>query len=196
MSMTRYIHPVFAHAGDAEASSLVISTESLGGRRSDMKLTGPLPADWSVNLSRDFAARGVSLQNGYARRIDSDQWTVQLEVEQSLADSAGPEGLVRAIYSKVRPPVVEPALLDCELRESKSFGGCLELEVDAWDAVGLLAAVLGCAASAGLLAVEMILETQDDCAFHHLGLKDRGDAVPSLRQRRALDRGLKRLGKI
>ena len=85
------------------------------------------------------------------------------------------------------------SILDFELWNAPSLGGSLELEVDAWDAVGLLAAVLGCGAAAGLRPERIVLETWDECAFHQLTLKRDGWLRPSTAQARALEKGLEAL---
>lgn len=153
-----------------------------------LQLGGPLPADWSLRLARSLAGCGASLVSGYARRGAQGEWLAELEIESELALCAG-ELLERAVRPQAPPPRPDPRILDFELGESPAHGGSLALEVHAWDAVGLLAGVLGRARAPGLVAAELILETEQDCAFHHLALVGT-EGAPSRRQRRELSLGL------
>jgi hypothetical protein len=165
-------------------------------RRSDglleLHCAGLLPADWTLNLARALAVRRASIRDGYARRTAPGIWLAQLGIEDGGRLRA-PE--LRAMVTGAQPPLTspEPRILDFELGRAPGHGGCLTLEVHAWDAVGLLAGVLGRARDAGLTAMELFLETEADCAFHHLALIGRDGAAPTRRQRRALRLGLSAL---
>lgn len=156
----------------------------------DLQLSGDLPAEWALHLARALACRGVSLLNGYARRIEEGIWLAQLDLDLGAGSRCELDflGLLAGTAKPVRLP--EPSILDFELRDSPALGGSFELRVDAWDAVGLLAAVLGRCAAAGLDPEEMILETEGECAFHHLTLKGRRGRRPARLQRLALERAL------
>lgn len=156
----------------------------------EAQLSGMLPASWSLNLMRGLASRGLSVRDGYARRIEPGAWIAQLEIEAPAEALEATALLELATGRPARPTSPEPRLLDFELGDSPAHGGSLALEVHAWDAVGLLAAVLGRADAAGLVATELVLETEDDCAFHHLTLQSRGWSPPTRRERRALSLGL------
>ena len=85
------------------------------------------------------------------------------------------------------------SLLEVALAQPSARGGELELEVQAWDSVGLLAAVLGHVNECDLVPSEILLETEEGFAFHRLGLRSRGWGVPTARQRRALAQRLSRM---
>ncbi len=164
------------------------------GGELEVLLAGPLPEGWALSLTRALADRGWSLRNGYARGDAAAGWLAELEVVPDLAaEAASPDFLALALGGPppLAPPV--PRVLDFDLREADSFGGCLTLQVDAWDALGLLAGVLGEVDRAGLAPVEMILETEEDCAFHHLAARAQGGGRPRPRQGRVLEAGMDRL---
>ena len=159
----------------------------------DLQLSGCLPPDWSLRLARGLATRSIGLRNGYARRLEGEAWLARLELDHSRSGGPAPDFLALATACAPALASAAPPLLDLELAESADFGGCLHLEVHAWDAIGLLASVLGQVAAASLRAEELILETEGECAFHHLVLKGaRGDA-PAPAQRRRLRQGLEGL---
>jgi len=165
---------------------------SYASRRPDgllaLQLCGVLPADWTLQLTRGLAWRGASLQTGYARRTEGGAWLAELAVDDRLEarlDSIDFLALATRPHEPLRR--AEPRILEFELGASAAHGGSLALEVHAWDAVGLVAAVLGRAAGVGLVAAELILATEEECAFHHLGLVDRRGAAPSACQRRDLE---------
>lgn len=153
-----------------------------------LQIGGPLPADWSLCLARALARDGASLHSGYARRGPDGAWLAELAIRPE-SDLGAEALLVHA--TRPEPPLLrpDPRILDFELGESPAHGGSLALEVHAWDAVGLLAGVLGRARGHGLVPAELILETEQDCAFHHLALTG-ADGAPSRRQRRALSLAL------
>jgi hypothetical protein len=156
----------------------------------DLQLCGDLPAEWALHLARALASRGVSLLNGYARRIEEGIWLAQFDLDLGTHAESEPDFLSLLAGSAEPPCFAEPPILEFELRDSPALGGCLEVQVDAWDAVGLLAAVLSRCAATGLEAEEMILETEGECAFHHLTLKSRRGRRPARLQRLALERAL------
>jgi hypothetical protein len=166
-----------------------------GGREGclELQLSGDLPEDWSLRLTRGLAARRVGVHAGYARLVEPGCWLAQLELDVANGGSGGHDFLVLAMHFPTLPAGPDPRILDFELSESTSLGGSLELRVDAWDSVGLLAAVLGRAARAGLYPHEIILETEGECAFHQLNLKARGGARPARREGGLLARALEDL---
>jgi hypothetical protein len=154
-----------------------------------LQLAGDLPAEWGLHLARALAARGVSVRSGYARRIECDDWLAELMLEMWRGEPL-PDFLS---FLSGRPPVpilVEPRILDFELCASEAFPGALELQVDGWDEIGLLATVLGRCAAAGLAPEEIVLEAQEGCAFQNLTLRSRTGGCPSWLQQIALERAL------
>jgi len=159
-----------------------------GAGRIDLHVSGALPPCWVLNLARGFAARRVSLQSGRARRLEQGIWSGALEIDLGCAQRPQPDflglanGELRSGRLLPAPPLLEVVMA----------GGArgLEVEVHAWDAVGLLASVLGHVDAVELEPTEVSLETEGDCAFHQLVLCDRTGATPSRRQRRALARRL------
>jgi hypothetical protein len=159
-----------------------------GGGRIDLHVSGALPPGWVLRLARGFAERRVNLLNGRARHLDEGIWNGALEVELGSADRRVPDFLALALGEQgagrylPAPPLLEVAMV----------GGAhgLEVEVHAWDAVGLLASVLGHVEAVGLVPREVLLETEGDCAFHQLTLVDARGAAPGRSLRRALARRL------
>lgn len=155
-----------------------------------LRISGRLPRGWSVRLTRGLARRGVSLHSGYARRLEGDAWLLEFEVDLGHADPSSIDflGIARGPDESVLPS--EPRILDFSL---ETEGEALHLEVHAWDAVGLLAAVLERVWGVGLSPDELIIETEGECAFHSLVLKDRHRAAPTIAHARLLARALERL---
>lgn len=167
------------------------AARQLDGRLFELRVGGVLPDDWSLVFAGDCARRGHSLMRGYVRRELRGHWRGRLEIELAAASAGDAAPLPGSGGRALRPPWIHaPHLLDFELEESHAFGGALELEVHAWEAVGLLYGVLSAAASLDLVAVELTLETEGDCAFHRLALVDRHRTPVSSRRRRALARRL------
>ena len=159
-----------------------------GAGRVDLHVSGALPACWVLNLARGFAARRVSLQSGRARRRAEGIWSGALELDLGGAERPLPDFLALASGElPVARWLPAPPLLEVAMAGSARG---LEVEVHAWDAVGLLASVLGHVDAVALEPTEVSLETEGDCAFHQLVLRDRLGAMPSRRQRRALARRL------
>ena len=185
-----------AHLAEPEPAELALlgashcQLERREESRASLRIGGRLPRGWSVRLTRGLAKRGVSLLSGYARRIEEDAWLLAFELDLGHADADAIDFLAVARGEEEGAPIAEPRILDFSLQpESDS----LALEVHAWDAVGLLAAVLERVWGAGLSPDELILETEAGCAFHSLVLKDRHRAPPSLSHARLLARALERL---
>jgi len=159
-----------------------------GGGRIDLHVSGALPRSWVLHLARGFAERRVSLLNGRARSLDEGIWVGALEIDLGSADRAVPDFL--SLASGEQPSgrlLPEPPLLEVAMAEGARG---LEVEVHAWDAVGLLASVLAHVDAVGLVPCEVSLETEGDCAFHQLVLRDAAGAAPGRRGRRDLARRL------
>lgn len=151
---------------------------------------GRLPRGWSVRLTGGLARRGVSLVAGHARRHAGDAWRIELELDLGHADASSIDFLGLARGGDPGVPGPAPRILDFELFAQ---GETLHLEVHAWDGVGLLAAVLERVWGAGLRPDELLLETEGECAFHSLVLRDEHRAPPTALHARRLDRALRRL---
>ena len=184
------------HLAEAEPAELALlgashcQLERREESRALLRIGGRLPRGWSVRLTRGLARRGVSLVSGYARRVEGDAGLLELEVDLRHADASTIDFLAVARNEEDSAPVSDPRILDFALQLE---GDALQLEVHAWDSVGLLAAVLERVWSVGLSPDELILETEAECAFHSLVLKDRHRAPPTPSHARLLARALKRL---
>ena len=163
------------------------------GGLTQLALSGELPGDWTVRLTRALASRGISLVEGYARRFPGDLWISLLRLDPGYAAGPLPDFLALATEPWDVPIPWTPRLLDFDLTESAALGGSLQLEVHAWDAIGLLATVLDRAGGAGLHPEELLLETEGECAFHSVVLRGAGGTAPAASARRRLARELQRL---
>ena len=172
------LHVPFAHVAERE------------GDRIDLELAGSLPDAWAVRLSRSFAARGISLRSGYGRRVEPGRWQVRLGLANVRRADSALDYLQLALRDEGGARFREPPILDFVLTRPAPRGGNLELEVHAWDALGLLAGVLGQVAAAGLVADEIGLETEGECAFHSLILVSPSGSAPTQEERRTLAAGL------
>lgn len=159
--------------------------EQTGGQRR-VELSGDLGPHWPLRLARAFAEHRVSLQSGFARRAESGVWLARLEVELPRPDATTPDFLTFALQSGRGPARVDPPILDFDISRSASAPDVLELEVHAWDAVGLLAGVLHQIAESDLAPVELVLETEEDCAFHRICVGGKDGSQPTRRQRASL----------
>jgi hypothetical protein len=160
------------------------------GECAELRISGALPDAWPLRLARAFARRKISLCRGGARAIEPGLWLARLEVDLGPCGELPPDVLQLALRPDGRFQLPEPPILDFSLIGTSVRGGRLELEVHAWDAVGLLAAVLGRVEAAGIVPEEMLLETEDDCAFHQLVLRGRDGGAPAPALRAALARSL------
>jgi hypothetical protein len=159
-----------------------------GGGRIDLHVSGALASRWVLSLARGFAARRISLLNGRAQRLDERVWNGALEIDLGSAAREAPDFLALASGEPPSGRVLpEPPLLDVAMADGARG---LELEVHAWDAVGLLASVLAHVDAVGLSPWEVSLETVGDCAFHQLVLRHDDGGLPGRRTRRALARRL------
>ena len=180
-------------SGPAELAVLNACHSQLERReegRGLLRLSGRLPRGWSVRLTRGLARHGVSLVSGYARRLQEEAWLVELELDLGHADPDGIDFLALARREEIVVGASTPRILDFELQRE---GDDLHLEVHAWDAVGLLAAVLERVWSAGLRPDELMLETEGECAFHSLVLRDLHRGPPAPSHERLLSRALGKL---
>lgn len=154
-----------------------------------LEMSGLLPEDWAARLARGCAARRISWESGHARR-SGERWEVRLGLDASLCSGRVPDFLELATRGDPGPHLAEPPLLEVALGGS---GDALELEVHAWDAVGLIAAVLDRVERAGLRVRSLLLETEDECAFHQITAVLPNGRSPGWRERRALLKGLSEL---
>jgi hypothetical protein len=159
----------------------------------ELQLSGDLAEDWSLRLTRGLAIRRIGVRSGYVRLLQRGGWLAELLLDVAYHESRECDFLKLATEPSAPRSIPEPRILDFELRDSASLGGSLELRVDAWDCVGLLAGVLGRAVHADLYAHEIVLDTEEECAFHQLGLKRRGGGRPGRSERRALEVALRAL---
>ena len=175
------LHVPFAHVA-RKAGELV-----------ELHLSGALPDTWALQVARGFAAQRINLLNGRARCLERGLWSAQIEVDTSCSRGPLPDFLDLALDPGSRAEPECPPLLEVGLSQPSGRGGELELEVQAWDSVGLLAAVLGHVRECELVASEIHLETEEGFAFHRLGLRAIGWGGATTRQRRALARRLSRM---
>jgi hypothetical protein len=150
----------------------------------ELLVLGALRQDWPLAFAGGLARAGVSLLDGYARHTGDAQWLGRLVVDPGAGPLPDFAALLRAVPAPLATPT--PRLLDFSLEWSTALGGVLHLEVHAWDGLGLLAGVLDCAARQGLRPEELLLETEGECAFHHLILVDARVGPPSRGQRAGL----------
>lgn len=155
-----------------------------------LRVSGSLPGSWFRGLAIGCAERGISLLRGLAARDAGGIWAADLVLDVSGSSPPLPDFLALATRALDQAPVRPPSILDFELSRSAHPGERLVLEVHAWETVGLLAGVLGCAECAGLQPVEVVLETEDECAFHQITLVRSGGGRPTASQRRQLTRSL------
>ena len=138
-------------------------------------LLGEVPEAEREAYFRTLAEQERLLPNGQRKRISVRplrRWWKRLRDE-------GVEGTLRRRRN-------EPPILDYELGASSSRGNVLDLRVVAYDAVGLLAAVLHRVRACGLALDEMMLATEDDAATHRLAIRRLDSSPPRSIDRRAI----------
>ncbi|MDJ0785259.1 MAG: hypothetical protein QNK05_00535 [Myxococcota bacterium] len=170
----------------------------------ELCVLGTSSPDWPLELTRSMAQAGASLIEGHIKRGErfaerrvspGGRWQADLVIDPGPNTGLNTAPDYGAVLT--RPPVrdwtpTEPRLIDYQL----AFEGehRLHLEAHAWDALGLLAGVMERACADGLHIQELLLETEGECAFHHLVLVDpRGSTITRVRSVR-LDRRLAKLG--
>jgi hypothetical protein len=189
--LSAYAHEVPVSWARAELRELPLAhVARCAESRLELRLSGALPDRWPLHLAQGLAARRINLWRGHAARIAPRAWSARLEVE-TPPEQPLPDFVDLALGLEPAPVLAEPPLLEATL--GRAPGGELELEVHAWDAVGLLAGVLRCVVGAGLLPTALALETEGDCAFHQLRLVGADGSAATRRQQRHLARRLFRL---
>ena len=154
------------------------------GGRMELQLSGTLPDDWCLRLANGLSASHVGLLNGYARRVQGEVWICQLEVQHASGSGRTPDFLDLATRGTLRRRREEPPILDYRLGAARDE--LLDLRVVAYDAVGLLAAVLHRVRAAGLAIDEVFLATEEEAATHRLVIRRRDGAPPRSIDRRAI----------
>ncbi len=152
----------------------------------ELLVLGSLPSRWPLALTGHLAGRGASLLRGHVTRGDAAGWEGRLVLDPRH----GSLGDLDAALDRVvpRPATAAPRLIEVRIDPAHADAE-LHLEVHGWDAVGLLAGVLEQVACVDLCVEEMLLETEDECAFHYLRLRAE-DGVSRRRAQRLLARGL------
>ena len=158
-----------------------------------LELSGPLPHDWCLRLASGLSATDIGLQNGYARRIESDLWICRFELQPATPPERLPDFLELALRGTLRRRRNEPPILDFQLSERADGQGTLELRVVARDAVGLLASVLHRVRAVGLAVEELVLATEGDAATHRISIQRREGTPAQPIDRRAMATSLSQL---
>lgn len=181
----------FPGGAEARRSSLPKLRAVDGQRgRPAIELSGALEDGWSLRLLSRLAARRVGVLSGYARWFQGKLWIVRLEFDPTARSYDRQGFLELATESGPLPTLPDPRVIDFETTPSDAFGGALELRVDAWDRIGLLAGVLGLAHRSLLVPREILLETEAECAFHQITLVRADGRAPDYREASRLERSL------
>jgi hypothetical protein len=136
---------------------------------------GWLEPGWLQGFATGLYPLGVSLKEAYAREDLPGRWSARLHLEPPAGETAAAQ-TIASLDALLHGPapgssVPAPRLLDFSLVRGGEHGALLHLEVHAWEARGLLAGVLVETERVGLVPVELLLETEGECAFHQLVLR-------------------------
>ena len=163
--------------------------------RCDLQLWGRLQPGWSGSLAEGLAQAGLSLENGFARKMGPMRWLAELELDGTGAKS-DPLALnylelaARPLPPGWRTPI---QLHSYRLDPSEKHGGSLYLELTGDDQVGFLGSLLTRFAFLSLFPEEMKIGTQEGRVHDRFFLTGIGRTPPLPSAREALDFRLRAL---
>jgi hypothetical protein len=156
--------------------------------RCDLQLWGRLQPGWSGSLAEGLAQAGLSLANGFARKIGPLRWLAELELEVTGAKSDPLtldylELAARPLPPGWRTPI---QLHSYTLEPSEKHGGSLYLELTGADHVGFLGSLLTRFACLSLFPEELKIGTQEGRVHDRFFLTGIGRTPPLPAAREAL----------
>lgn len=125
-------------------------------------LGGPLRPGWMASLGLELASRNLSVDRASGRRGPKGVWSAQLDLVR-LPNGSDPLTLsyVELAETGRTADTSVPLRLDrFTLTESEFHGGCIELDFEAQDSLGLLGRVLAELALHVLFPVVLRIETR------------------------------------
>lgn len=159
-----------------------------------VRLSGRMRPGWCGNLSSGLAGRGVDILRGHAASEGAGSWSAEFELRCPADVNLSPSSLCRLLEADATAGFASPIeLARYRLETSPARGGCLFLEVEAPDRVGVLAALLRRLAYHALFPVELRLDSSGSRARDQLWLRAGGDRTPSRRIEVALAASLEAL---
>jgi hypothetical protein len=156
-----------------------IELERLGHARTALRVSGRLRPGWCGSLATGLAGLGVDIVRGAALTSGAGIWKAEFELRCPKAGHLESEALGRLLKARPGASFASPLeLLGYRLGRSTTHGGCLHLEVEALDRVGLIAALLRRLAYYSLFPAELRLETVDGIACDQLWLRGGAGSTP------------------
>jgi hypothetical protein len=161
----------------------------------NLQLWGRLRPGWCGSLAEGLAQGGLSLVDGFARKIGPMRWLAEFGLD-SRAATHDPlavnylELAARALPSGWRMPI---DLHGYTLAASEKHGGSLYLEIRGADRVGFLGSLLTRFAYLSLFPEEMKIETREARVHDRFFLTGIGRTPPPSSMRDALELQLRSL---
>ncbi len=150
------------------------------GARVRLQLWGPLPFDWSGNLSLHGHAAGLSVVDLDARHLGGARWagSALLEALSTETDIRSLDLLAMARHRPAWIPANPPQRLEVFETLPAASDGALRVFVGAPDRLGLLARIVEAVLSCGLRPRELCVRTRDGRAGDWLTLEARAGGEP------------------
>jgi hypothetical protein len=168
--------------------------EEMGAGRHRVVLEGSFGPRWFAHLATRMAELHLSIENGFARRLNGFRWTGDVSFDASRFDGevSRIDFVAMAMNDRSGPAQSSVQLLGYSLARSASKG-CLEVSVEAEDRIGLLAGLLEHFAGLALFPYELVLRTTQGRVQDSFDLVAMGGLPPSRAVERSLDALLQRV---
>lgn len=140
-------------------------------------------SSFPADLVRKLTHAGISLLEG--RIVRHEGWIAELVLDPGV-NVCGDYASLLCSAPPRQCAWQDPRLIDYQLSMMGTSRELLQLEVHAWDGLGLLASVMARVVSCGFQIEELLLETEGECAFHRLILAGDANAARAARLDRKL----------
>ncbi len=135
---------------------------AVGGGTFRVELGGPLRPGWMASLGMELSSRNISVDRANGRRGPKGAWTAEIDL---LRMPQGEDPLTLSYVDLAESgriaDTTQPLRLDrYTVTESEFHGGCIELDFEAQDSLGLLGRVLAELTLLVLFPVVLRIETR------------------------------------
>ena len=154
----------------------------LGMQRYQLAMEGRFDPGWICGLSHGLAQCRINITRVEAARSSGRHWQSRLDLDFSAA-TLSPDTVDYLALSKSTATVqalAEPVVLDdYQLERSTRCEGCLYLEANGPDRLGVLSSLLNTFSLFSLFPAELLVETKNRRIFDRFWLKGMGGSAPS-----------------
>jgi len=160
-----------------------------------LQLWGRLRPSWSGSLAEGLADAGLSLLDGFARKIGPMRWLAEfsLDCKEAKVEPLALDYLELAARPHVSPGRTPIVLHSYTVASSEKHGGSLYLEIGGRDRVGFLGSLLTGFAFLSLFPEEMKIATRSGTVHDRFFLTGIGRTSPPPQARQGLEHWLRSL---